>query len=99
MKLILATLFLAAAYLLPFLTGQIQTIGQQLCPMHLPVLLCGFVCGPFWGLAVGAVAPILIIITLISDSTAHRAYAFNNKSRDPLLSIIFALIFKKSTLR
>ncbi len=59
MKLILAAFFLAAAYLLPFLTGQIQQIGQQLCPMHLPVLLCGFVCGPFWGLIVGAAAPIL----------------------------------------
>lgn len=64
MRLILAALFLAAAFLLPFLTGQIQTIGQQLCPMHLPVLLCGFVCGPFWGLAVGAVAPILRSLTL-----------------------------------
>ncbi len=63
-KLILAAFFLAAAYLLPFLTGQIQTIGQQLCPMHLPVLLCGFICGPFWGLVVGAVAPILRSLTL-----------------------------------
>ena len=31
------------------LTGQIQTFGQMLAPMHLPVLLCGFVCGPVWG--------------------------------------------------
>ena len=63
-KLILAAFFLAAAYLLPFLTGQIQTIGQQLCPMHLPVLLCGFICGPLWGLVVGAVAPLLRSLTL-----------------------------------
>lgn len=26
-------------------------------PMHIPVLLCGFVCGWPWGLAVGVVAP------------------------------------------
>lgn len=64
MRLILSALFLAAAYLLPFLTGQIQTIGQQLCPMHIPVLLCGFICGPFWGLVVGAVAPFLRSLTL-----------------------------------
>lgn len=27
--------------------------------MHIPVLLAGFVCGPWWAAAVGAVAPLL----------------------------------------
>lgn len=58
-KLVYSALFLALALVLPFLTGQIQTFGQMLAPMHLPVLLCGFLCGPVWGLAVGAVAPLL----------------------------------------
>lgn len=58
-KIVLAALFLALAYLIPFLTGQIPKIGSMLCPMHLPVLLCGFICGGFWGLIVGAAAPIL----------------------------------------
>ena len=44
---------------MPFLTGQIPEIGAMLCPMHLPVLLCGFVCGWPWGLVVGCVAPLL----------------------------------------
>ena len=44
---------------LPFLTGQIPQIGSALSPMHIPVLLCGFVCGWPWGLAVGFVAPLL----------------------------------------
>ena len=30
----------------------------MLCPMHLPILLCGFVCGWPWGLIVGLVAPV-----------------------------------------
>ena len=50
---------LALALVLPFLTGQIPQIGSALCPMHLPVLLCGFLCGPVWAAAVGAVAPLL----------------------------------------
>ena len=50
---------MALAYVMPYLTGQIPEIGSMLCPMHLPVLLCGFVCGPVWGLAVGFVAPIM----------------------------------------
>ncbi|MCF2663775.1 ECF transporter S component [Oscillibacter valericigenes] len=44
---------------LPFLTGQIPQVGSALCPMHIPVLLAGFLCGPWWALAVGAVAPLL----------------------------------------
>lgn len=58
-KLVLAGLFLALALVLPFLTGQIPEIGAMLCPMHIPALLCGFFCGWPWGLAVGAVAPVL----------------------------------------
>ena len=56
---IYSALFLALAYYMPFLTGQIPEIGSMLCPMHLPVLLCGFICGPVWGLAVGFAAPLL----------------------------------------
>ena len=58
-KMILSAMFLAIAYILPFFTGQIPQIGNALCPMHLPVLLCGFFCGPMYGLAVGAAAPLL----------------------------------------
>jgi thiamine transporter ThiT len=63
-RLVLSALFLALAYVLPFLTGQIQQIGKMLCPMHIPVLLCGFFCGWPWGLAVGFIAPLLRSLTL-----------------------------------
>lgn len=58
-KLTYAALCLALALTLPFLTGQIPEIGSMLCPMHIPALLCGFLCGWPWGLAVGGIAPIL----------------------------------------
>lgn len=58
-KLVFAALFLAIALVLPFLTGQIKEVGNALCPMHIPVLLCGFFCGPAYGLAVGLIAPLL----------------------------------------
>ena len=60
----LAALFLALAYVMPFLTGQIPEIGSMLCPMHLPVLICGFICGPVWGAVVGFVAPLFRSLTL-----------------------------------
>ena len=58
LKMILAAFFLALAYVMPFLTGQIPEIGAMLCPLHIPVLLCGFICGWSWGLAVGFIAPL-----------------------------------------
>ena len=58
-KLTLSAMFLTLAYVMPFLTGQIPQIGSMLCPMHIPVLLCGFLCGPVWGLGVGCIAPLL----------------------------------------
>lgn len=54
-----AAVSLALCMVLPFLTGQIPEIGSALSPMHIPVLLCGFLCGPWWAMAVGAVAPLL----------------------------------------
>lgn len=58
-KLVFAAMCLALALVLPFLTGQIPEIGAALSPMHIPALLCGFICGPVWGGIVGAAAPLL----------------------------------------
>ena len=60
----LSAMFLALAFVMPFLTGQIPQIGSMLCPMHIPVLLCGFFCGAPWGLGVGFIAPLLRSFTL-----------------------------------
>ena len=58
-NMVLAALALALCLVLPFLTGQIPEIGSALSPMHIPVLLCGFICGPLYGGIVGFIAPIL----------------------------------------
>lgn len=63
-NLALASMFLALAFVMPFLTGQIPQIGSKLCPMHIPVLLCGYICGAPWGLAVGFIAPLLRSVIL-----------------------------------
>ena len=55
-RIVLAALFLALAFLLPMVTGHVPQVGNMLCPMHFPILLCGFVLGGPWGLAVGFVA-------------------------------------------
>ena len=58
-RLVLSALFLALTYILPYFTGNIPQIGAMLLPMHIPVLLCGFLCGAPWGFAVGIIAPIM----------------------------------------
>lgn len=63
-KTALSAFFLALAFVMPFLTGQIPEVGSMLCPLHIPVLLCGFICGWPWGLVVGFVAPLLRSVTL-----------------------------------
>lgn len=55
--LVTAAVCLALCLLLPFLTGQIPQWGNMLSPMHIPVLLCGLLCGWPYALAVGLIAP------------------------------------------
>lgn len=58
-KLSASAMCLALCLVLPFLTGQIPQIGSALCPMHLPVFLASFLCGPWWAALVGVIAPLL----------------------------------------
>lgn len=63
-KLTYSALHMAIALILPFVTGQIPEIGAMLCPMHIPALLCGFMCGWPWGVAVGFISPLLRSVML-----------------------------------
>lgn len=55
----LSAMFMAIGLILPLFTGQIPQIGNMLLPMHIPVLLCGLICGWQYGLTVGFVLPLL----------------------------------------
>ncbi|WP_310603906.1 ECF transporter S component [Anaerosporobacter sp.] len=58
-KLVLTACFIALGIVLPFVTMQIPSIGNMLCPMHIPILLCGFICGAPYGLIAGIIVPLL----------------------------------------
>lgn len=61
-KITLAGLFLAIGILLPFVTSHgigIPAAGQMFLPMHIPVLLCSFLCGPVYGGICGFILPVL----------------------------------------
>ncbi len=76
-NLALAAMFLALTFVMPFLTGQVPQIGSMLCPMHIPVILCGYICSAPWGLAVGFIAPLLRSFTLGMPPLFPTAFAMS----------------------
>ena len=58
-KITLSAMFLALGIVLPFITMNIPTFGNMLLPMHIPVLLSGFILGPMYGMLIGFIAPLL----------------------------------------
>ncbi|SHJ48590.1 Thiamine transporter ThiT [Hathewaya proteolytica DSM 3090] len=58
-KIVLSGLLLALTMILPFLTGQIPQVGKMLSPMHIPVLIAGFICGWPYAIVIGFIAPFL----------------------------------------
>jgi len=96
-KIVLAAVCLALCMVLPFLTGQIPEIGQALSPMHIPVLLCGFLCG--WPLAavVGFVAPILrfVLFGMPPIFPTGVAMAFELASYGLVSGLLYAMLPKK----
>ena len=40
-SLLVTAILLAVGIVLPFLTGNVQVLGQAISPLHIPVLLCG----------------------------------------------------------
>lgn len=58
-KLTYSAMFLTIALLLPQVFHQFKDFGRIFLPMHLPVILCGFIVGWPWGLAIGLIAPLL----------------------------------------
>ncbi len=99
-RLILSAMFLAVGLILPFFTGQIQTIGRMLLPMHIPVLLCGLICGWQYGALVGLILPLFRSLlfgmpVLFPDAVAMSAelavYGF-------VIGFVYALFKKQNVL-
>ena len=58
-QLVMAALCAALGVVLPVALHSIPNAGSILLPMHIPVLLCGLVCGPVYGLGCGVLTPLL----------------------------------------
>lgn len=56
---VFSAMFLSLCIILPLITFGNPQIGNALAPMHIPVLICGFVCGWQYGAIVGFLAPLM----------------------------------------
>jgi thiamine transporter ThiT len=95
-----SAMLFALGLVLPFLTGQIPEIGNLLLPIHIPVLLAGFIVGWKYGLVIGATLP--IVRSLIFSKPAFYpnaiAMAFELAAYGVLTGIFYLVIFKKRTV-
>lgn len=59
-KITISAFFLALGLVLPFAFHSFGPgAGAMFLPMHIPVLLCGFVCGSGYGALIGALTPLV----------------------------------------
>ena len=58
-KMILSGLFIAMGLILPTIFHAVNLSGTIFSPMHLPVMIGGFLLGPAYGAAIGFITPVL----------------------------------------
>ena len=61
-KMVLTAFFMALGVILPFIVMQIPGVGNMLLPMHIPIILCGFLCGGSYGFVAGLIVPLLMSV-------------------------------------
>ncbi len=95
-KLVYSAFFLALGLVLPFLTASNPQLGNVWCPMHIPVLLCGFVCGWPWGLAVGFICPLFRFLLLSAPPMPTAiAMAFELATYGAIAGLLYRHLPKK----
>lgn len=96
----LSAMFIAIGLVLPLLTGQIPRVGNLLLPMHIPVFICGLVCGWKYGTIVGFVLPLtrsMIFGMPVLFPTAV-AMAFELMTYGLIVGLVYGLSKKKNII-
>lgn len=98
-NIVLSGLFLALCLILPQLVGLVPEIGAMLSPMHIPVYIAGFVCGPIYAGIVGFMAPFLKMqIYGVPPITITIPMAFEMMTYGFVVGIIYTRLNRKSKI-
>ena len=95
-NLLITAVLMAVGFVLPFLTGQIPSVGNMLSPLHLPVLICGLCCGWQWGLLLGAVLPVArsFVFGMPPMLPTALAMAFEMAAYGTLTGVLYGALLK-----
>ncbi len=106
-EMVKASLFIALGLILPFAFHRIGMGGPIFLPMHIPVLLCGFILGERYGAIVGFITPFLnsvltgmppiypIAVAMALELTAYgfiTGYLYKKKNVNLIISLIISML-------
>ncbi len=94
LNILFSAMFMSIGLVLPFFTGQIQQIGNMLLPMHIPVMLCGLICGWQYGLIVGFILPCFRFLLFGMPAIYPSAIAMSFELAT--YGLVIGLMFEKS---
>lgn len=99
-KLVLSAMFMAIGLVLPFITGQIQQVGNMLLPMHIPALFCGLICGWQYGAVVGFILPLLryVLFGMPPIFPTGVSMTFELAAYGAVIGLIMQQLSKKNTV-
>ncbi|MCT4563496.1 MAG: ECF transporter S component [Maledivibacter sp.] len=109
--LIMASFFLALGLIIPYFFHILGMAGIIFLPMHIPVLLCGFILGSRYGLIVGLITPLLssvltgmppvypVAIAMAFELATYgfiSGYLYKYKGLDIIPSLICAMLLGRA---
>jgi riboflavin transporter FmnP len=96
-NLTLSGLFIALGLYMPFLTAQVPSIGSRLLPMHIPVLISGFVLGWPYGLIIGLITPVFrsVLFGMPPMIPTALAMSFELAAYGAITGLLYRLLPKK----
>lgn len=95
---VFSAMFLALCLVLPLIAFGSTQLGNAISPMHIPVLICGFVCGWQYGAIVGFIAPLLryLIFQMPPIYPIGAAMAFELAAYGLLCGVLHKVFPKKN---
>ena len=96
----LSALFIALGIVMPFITGQIPQFGSMLLPMHLPILIAGFMLPWQYATLIGFIVPLLrsALFSMPPMFPSAFAMAFELATDAVVISIVYRLFNKHNLL-
>lgn len=100
-RLVIAAVCLCLGLVLPFITGQLQSVNKIISPMHYSVLICGFICGWKYGFCIGFITPIIRSVIFSMPPIYPRAVemAFELAIYGLVSGLIYTTAKKQTVLR